>query len=391
MALDSGLSHESDVVVCHASVEDPRMPWGGAGVAVGLCARAGAECGQVSIALFPGADNTEQVGGQGELYWSVQIPGLGKGGVYSSDERIALGRRISDEFYKLLLHRLSRRRVLLVVHSDELERLASKAKLRPSWTVIAACHGLAYQEHPGAEALHDQQARLLENAESIIGFSHSHTQQIRAVTSPHRRVTYIPLPLSLLLADEAGYSDPHVVNQGQQRLLCGGRAVRQKGFDLFLRALNTLETTHYRAHLVMGHGQPAYMESCRSLARELGVGVAISSWMSSEAWLSEVGSSTCLVVPSRFEPLGLVAAEAIALGTTVVGTAVGGLEELIGLDASSESVPISPGDDEQTAESLGAAIDRVLGRTTPLHERADNPLAKLTPSLFTAALFGATS
>jgi glycosyltransferase involved in cell wall biosynthesis len=63
-------------------------------------------------------------------------------------------------------------------------------------------------------------------------------------------------------------------------------------------------------------------------------------------------SSTCCVMPSRFEPFGIVHAEAAAAGIPSVGTTVGGPAEVIGPDAG---ILVPPGDEE----ALLAAMTRL--------------------------------
>jgi glycosyltransferase involved in cell wall biosynthesis len=66
------------------------------------------------------------------------------------------------------------------------------------------------------------------------------------------------------------------------------------------------------------------------------------------------GLSTVVAVPSVFEGFGLVAAEAMAAGTPVVASAVGGLREVVEDGVTGLLVP--PGD----AGALAAAVIRVL-------------------------------
>jgi glycosyltransferase involved in cell wall biosynthesis len=75
-----------------------------------------------------------------------------------------------------------------------------------------------------------------------------------------------------------------------------------------------------------------------------------------------------LVLPSYQEPFGTVLAEAMAVGTPVVATRVGGLEEVV--DDGLTGRLVAPGDPEQ----LAAAVLDVLAHRRPMgaaaHERA---------------------
>jgi starch synthase len=61
-----------------------------------------------------------------------------------------------------------------------------------------------------------------------------------------------------------------------------------------------------------------------------------------------------VAVPSRFEPLGMVAAEALALGAPVVASRVGGLPDIVEHGVGGLLVP--PGD----PAALAAALCRLL-------------------------------
>ena len=63
-----------------------------------------------------------------------------------------------------------------------------------------------------------------------------------------------------------------------------------------------------------------------------------------------------LVAPSHQEPFGTVLSEAMAVGTPVVATRVGGLAEVV--DDGVTGLLVEPGD----PEALAAAIVQVLGR-----------------------------
>lgn len=90
------------------------------------------------------------------------------------------------------------------------------------------------------------------------------------------------------------------------------------------------------------------------------------------AVLATMARATVVVVPSIFpEPFGLVAAEAMSVGTPVVASAVGGLPEVLGLGAA--GVLVTPGDPvalRAAVSDLLADPDRRVALATAGRERA---------------------
>jgi glycogen synthase len=110
--------------------------------------------------------------------------------------------------------------------------------------------------------------------------------------------------------------------------------------------------------IVTGHGDDEYMTRCRELAAAMDVPVRWRPWSTKEHLLQRLLSADLLVTPSRFEPLGLIAAESLALGTPVIGSSVGGLKDL--LSACGQPI-ISMGPSEaKFADQLGDGIIEAL-------------------------------
>ncbi|MDQ3502812.1 MAG: glycosyltransferase family 4 protein, partial [Actinomycetota bacterium] len=71
--------------------------------------------------------------------------------------------------------------------------------------------------------------------------------------------------------------------------------------------------------------------------------------------------ATVLVCPSVYEPLGIVNLEAMACGTAVVGSAVGGIPEVIVQGATGVLVGYDQADPQAFEAGLAAAVGELLG------------------------------
>ena len=118
--------------------------------------------------------------------------------------------------------------------------------------------------------------------------------------------------------------DPPVV-------LCIGRLVNEKGFDLVVNAFASVLKSFPQARLMIAGDGPARL-GLEQAVGQLGLErvVQFIGWVEPDEVAGFVNSSTLVVVPSRWEePFGLVALEAALMGRAVVATRVGGLPEVV--------------------------------------------------------------
>jgi glycogen synthase len=113
-------------------------------------------------------------------------------------------------------------------------------------------------------------------------------------------------------------------------IVAAGRIEWEKGFSTVVRALADLRRVHPRLRLVLA-GRGSYTEQLINLAAELGVSelLVLPGWLARRDLAALYAAADVVVVPSRYEPSGLVVREAQAAGATVVSTRVGGLVEAV--------------------------------------------------------------
>lgn len=105
-----------------------------------------------------------------------------------------------------------------------------------------------------------------------------------------------------------------------------GRHVRQKGFDLLLDAFQRVRCRIPAARLLLGGDGPEQ----RYLFARAGDGVEVLGPLNRSGVREMLAKARVAVVPSRIEPFGIVALEALAAGRGLVYSSNGGLREAAG-------------------------------------------------------------
>jgi glycogen(starch) synthase len=134
-----------------------------------------------------------------------------------------------------------------------------------------------------------------------------------------------------------------------------GRVQYEKGFQVLARAISALR---YRVAglecMIAGRG--SYLPELQSQIDIAGVGdlVELPGFLSDNELREAIHHAGCVVIPSLYEPFGVVALEALAGGAPLIVADTGGLAELVG--GTGSALLFEPGN----AADLADCIERAL-------------------------------
>jgi glycogen synthase len=159
-----------------------------------------------------------------------------------------------------------------------------------------------------------------------------------------------------------------------------GRMTRQKGLYYFLRAIETIDPALQIVLCAGDADTPELQAELEGMVEDLRQRRRGICWIPGMIDRKEVivlySHAAVFCCPSVYEPFGIINLEAMACGTPVVGSAVGGIPEVVvhgetGLIVDpklSPEPPHDPSDGEAFARGLGEAIN-TLGLDAELSQR----------------------
>lgn len=174
--------------------------------------------------------------------------------------------------------------------------------------------------------------------------------------APSEKLRVIPPGIDLASWDAPAGDVPNDLDLPPDYFLFVGRVAPNKGLLLLVDALAEMEPADRRPLLLMGRDW-GEQQAVEARARSRGIGGIIRFLGHVEGpgtYRAVIRRARALVLPSEWEAFGLVLLEAMAAGTPVVATAVGGVPDVLDGGAAGRLVPY--GDVKALSEALRETI-----------------------------------
>jgi glycogen synthase len=267
-----------------------------------------------------------------------------------------------------LVKQLTGARLVLTTHSLEPHRPWKAEQLGTAYRASTWVEKTAYQNADGVVAVSES---MRQDVHSLYGVPF---ERIRVIPNGIDLEQYRPTPDPAVLAK-------YQIDPNKPFVLFVGRITRQKGI---IHLVNAIKYLRPGVQVVLCAGAPDTEEIGREMTAK--VEQARHETANPIHWIAQIvpkediiplyTMAALFVCPSVYEPFGIINLEAMACGTPVVASAVGGIKEVVVPGETGVLVPLEargatdfePRDADRFARDLAAAINQLLDNPTLLQE-----------------------
>ena len=259
-----------------------------------------------------------------------------------------------------LVQQLTGARLVLTTHSLEPHRPWKAEQLGTAYRASTWVERTAYRNADGVVAVSQS---MRDDVHSLYGVDLDRVRVIANGIDPD---------------EYTATKDPAIltrygIDPGKPFVLFVGRITRQKGIIHLVAAIRHLKAD---VQVVLCAGAPDTEEIGREMTEKVEAArkatknpvIWIQEMLPREAVIKLYSQAAVFVCPSVYEPFGIINLEAMACGTPVVASAVGGIKEVVVPGETGLLVPLAakgsndfePQDPEKFARDLAAAMDELL-------------------------------
>lgn len=245
--------------------------------------------------------------------------------------------------------------------------------------LVATIHATERGRHGGhlppglAGEINSVEWWLTYQARDIIACSRFMVREvIQGFELPSQKVHLVPngVDVSRWAAGAAVHSDV----EPEPLVIAWGRIQYEKGFQVLARAMGELRTRLPGVRCIIA-GRGTYLPELQTQIDMEGVSdiVQLAGFVADDELKAMLRRAGCVVIPSLYEPFGIVALEGMAAGAPTIVARTGGLAEIV--EGSDAGVLFEPGNHHELADRIAEVLADPAG-AVGLRERAADLLER---------------
>lgn len=173
--------------------------------------------------------------------------------------------------------------------------------------------------------------KALNKSKSIIAVSNWIKNEVESIIGPANKIIYIPNGINLSKSSVKINVSDRASSIVHPSIFYVGRLIKFKGVDILIDALYEVKKQIPEIHLyIAGAGCQLKRLERKSEILDLTENITFLGYLSEAEKEYFFSESDIFVIPSRYETFGIVVLEALARGTPVIASNVGGIPDILG-------------------------------------------------------------
>ncbi|MDR6998749.1 glycosyltransferase family 4 protein [Neobacillus niacini] len=254
--------------------------------------------------------------------------------------------KLTDEYHFSLIH----------AHDWLVGTAAIALKKSLSIPLLATIHATEHGRNNGIhnkmqEFIHRKEQQLITEADQVIVCSEYMVDEVTSIfDTVAEKLAIIPNGVDLLPKRESAVELPQNLHN-KKYIFSMGRIVKEKGFETVMEAAEIAKDLKLEYSFVIA-GKGPMLETYRKLIKErqLDDMIAFIGFISEQQRNALIQNCEMVVVPSLYEPFGIVALESMALGKPTIVSKTGGLKGIV--KHLQTGMLMAPGDAKSLLEQI---------------------------------------